>query len=61
MFDAREAAGEPLPGLECESGWHTLADGTVIHVLKSSFGIGTYEMDMPETEAEWNAAMGESE
>lgn len=58
LFDAAEAAGQPLPGLDCESGWETLPDGTVRHVLKSSFGIGTYQMDVPETEEEWNAAMG---
>ena len=61
LFDAAEAAGVPLPDLECESGYQTLSDGSVVHVLKSSFGIGTYEMDMPETEEEWNAAMGDED
>lgn len=61
LFDAAESAGVPMPDLECESGWKTLSDGTVCHVLKSSFGIGTYMMDVPETEEEWNTAMGEEE
>jgi hypothetical protein len=32
----------------------------VRHVLRSSFGIGTYQMDVPETEEEWNAAMNDT-
>jgi hypothetical protein len=61
LFNAAEAAGLALPGLDCESGWETLPDGTARHVLKSSFGIGTYQMDVPETEEEWNAALSDEE
>lgn len=41
----------------CQSGWRTLEDGTLIHVLASPYGIGTYsypdEDEPPDDPDEW--------
>jgi hypothetical protein len=45
LWDEMEAKGETPTPEACESGWRELPDGKRYHVLKSRYGIGTYEID----------------
>lgn len=46
LWDEAESRGEIPTPEKCESGWIYDADGKpVMHVLKSSYGIGTYEYE----------------
>lgn len=35
--------------LPCPSGWVRMADGTICHILRAPFGIGTYTVEYPST------------
>lgn len=46
-WDEAEAEGKSPPTFGDESGWFTI-DGSVVHVLKSVFGIGIYTMEFEQ-------------
>ncbi len=61
LWNDLEAKGETPTPDECLSGWKTLGDGTVVHILASQYGIGTYEMEVEDDDPNFEEGVPEDD